>query len=668
MKFYRVLATKRTEKEKNEETKELTSLQKQNIARKTDAFLEEYEDRACIFFVALDKEMDIAACVKDNNVDEKELANRFLGRMEMEYDELSVKEISMESFLNGVRLSYRNRLISDDDKFAEMMGLETFLRERNSFFNEKLSDDKKTIEELKTDVEKYHLSDGYKEELHRILRGKKQTVFLGNPATYCIISKDETARRVMIRDLVSALYKKGRLQSQRYTIISLYNGECTLENLEELYDISQGATLYFRVDDDNFPDGEKNRGYIDVKKVCEIVKKKGAKTLTVFAMETVSDKNRNKLENYMLGVPMLVFTDNTYKKEKAQKVLLSMAQEENFTISEKLLEKVKKTERSYTYGELTELYNVWRAEYMGTDVFPEYKKFVTHVAEEEKQVSKSDAYKKLQEMIGLTQAKKVIDGAIHYFKLQQEYKLRGIEFNRPAMHMCFTGRPGTAKTTVARLVAEILKDNDILSEGKLVEVDRSQLVGRFVGHTAPQVKEMFNKAKGSVLFIDEAYSLVEDRKGSYGTEAINEIVQEMENCREDTIVILAGYPDEMKELLEWNPGMKSRIAFHVSFDDYTENELLDITKLLAKERGMKLDEKAEEKLLSIYAEARKDVGFGNGRFARNLLEKAKFNQANRFMKKDLRFVSDEEICTLVADDFDYEVKQEKSLPRLGFGE
>jgi SpoVK/Ycf46/Vps4 family AAA+-type ATPase len=234
--------------------------------------------------------------------------------------------------------------------------------------------------------------------------------------------------------------------------------------------------------------------------------------------------------------------------------------------------------------------------------------------------------------------------------------------------MCFTGRPGTAKTTVARLVAEILKDNGILSEGKLVEVDRSQLVGKFVGHTAPQVKEMFDKAKGSVLFIDEAYSLVEDRKGSYGSEAINEIVQEMENRREDTIVILAGYPDEMKELLEWNPGMKSRIAFHVSFDDYTEQELLDITKLLAKERGMKLDEKAEEKLLSIYTEARKDKAFGNGRFARNLLEKAKFNQANRFMQMDLQYVSDEEICTLTADDFDYEMRKEENRPRLGFGE
>ena len=667
MKFYRILATSKNEESDEQEVKTLNALQKQKIVRKMDVFLDEYEDRACIFFVSLEKETDVAVCVKDNAVDEKDMAKRFLEVFEIEYDDLSVKEISMETLLNGLRISFRNRLISDDYKLAVMMGLETFLDSRNSFFKEKITDDKKTIEELKSDVERYHLGDGYKEELHRILRGKKRDVFLGNPATYLIVSKEETARRVMIRNLVSALHKKGRLQSKRYTIIDLCNRECSLEKLEEFYDISQGATIYIRVDDDNFPDGEKNHGYLDVKKVCEIVKKKGAKTLTVFAMETISDKNRNKLENYMLGVPMLVFTDNTYKKEKAKNVLLSMAQDENFTISQDLLEKVEKTERSYTYGELTDVYNVWRAEYMGTDVFPEYKKYVTHVEEEEKRVSKSDAYKKLQEMIGLTQAKKVIDGAINYFKLQQEYKLRGIQFNRPAMHMCFTGRPGTAKTTVARLVAEILKDNDILSEGKLVEVDRSQLVGRFVGHTAPQVKEMFDKAKGSVLFIDEAYSLVEDRKGSYGSEAINEIVQEMENRREDTIVILAGYPDEMKELLEWNPGMKSRIAFHVSFDDYTENELLDITKLLAKDRGMKIDKKAEEKLLSIYADARKDKAFGNGRFARNLLEKAKFNQANRFMQKDLRFVSDEDICTLVADDFDYEVKQEETRPRLGFG-
>lgn len=166
--------------------------------------------------------------------------------------------------------------------------------------------------------------------------------------------------------------------------------------------------------------------------------------------------------------------------------------------------------------------------------------------------------------------------------------------------------------------------------------------------------------------VNEAYSLVEDKKGLYGTEAINTIVQEMENRREDTVVILAGYPDEMQSFLEWNPGMKSRIAFHVSFDDYTENELLEITKSLAKDRCMKIEKAAEEKLLSIYADVRKDKAFGNGRFARNLLEQAKFNQANRLVRKDLRFTSDEEICTLTAEDFEYDPKKKDDRPRLGF--
>ena len=149
MKFYRVLATKKIEPESGQEEKELTSLQKQNVARKTDAFLEEYEDRACIFFVSLEKETDMAVCVKDNDVDEKRLAERFLERMDVAYEELTVKEISMETFFNGLRISFRGRLISDDDKMAETMGLETFFCERNDFFNEKISDDKKTIEELK---------------------------------------------------------------------------------------------------------------------------------------------------------------------------------------------------------------------------------------------------------------------------------------------------------------------------------------------------------------------------------------------------------------------------------------------------------------------------------------------------------------------------------------
>lgn len=664
MRFYQAIATLT---EKVSEEKELSSSKKQNIARKTNTFLEEYDERASVFLVAMEKQVEIAVCVMDNGIDEKKLAEKYLLHLDISYGDLSVKEISLTTYMDGARTAYRARLISDDDDYMERVGLESFYNYRNDYYNDKVVDDKKTIEELKTDVERYHLGNSYQEELLRVLSGKNRKTFLGNPANYFIMTKDNMARRVMIRDLISALYRRGRLQSKRYTIVDLTDSDCSLDLLEELYDVNQGATVYLKVYESNFPEGEQHRGALNIKKVCEVVKKKGVKTLTVFSMETPSDKCRNKIENYMLGVPMVVFTDNLYKGEQAKKALLDMAKAEDFTISEELLEKTGKSERSYTHGELTEVYNTWRAEYMGTDVFPEYKKYVTHISEEDKKAQNSDAYKKLQEMIGLTQAKKVIDGAIHYFRLQQEYKSRGIEFNRPAMHMCFTGTPGTAKTTVARLVAEILKDNGILSEGRLLEVGRSQLVGEFVGTTAPKVRNVFQKAKGSVLFIDEAYSLVEDKKGLYGTEAINTIVQEMENRREDTVVILAGYPDEMERLLEWNPGMKSRIAFHVPFEDYTETELLDITRLLAKERGMRLDAGAEEKLISIYADARKDKAFGNGRFARNLLEKAKFNQANRFMKKDLAFVSNEEICTLIADDFDYEVKKEASLPRLGFG-
>lgn len=663
MRFYEVTAE--TEYFGDEENEKIFSDKKKRVLRKTDGFFREHEEDACVFMVVPENKVELAVAIKNGELDETAIATAYLEKLEIPYQNLSVKEISLTAYMQGIRTAYRERLISDDDDFVEHAGLENFWCSREDYFNDKVADDKKTVTDLKADVDKFHLGEGYAEELERVLSGKKRKAFLGNPANYFIITRDDTARRVMARDLISALYKRGRLQSRRYTIINLQDSDCTLAGLEEFYDVNQGATVYLKVAAANFPQGDQSRGILDMKHVCEVVKKKGAKTLTIFSMDEPSDQFRAKIEDYMTGVPLVTFTDVLYKKESARKAMSDMAAAENFKIPEEMLEKVEKSERAYTYGELVEAYNVWRAEYMGSEVFPEYKNFVTHVSEEAQAVKRSDAYATLQKMIGLTNAKKVIDGAIDYFRLQREIKKRGIPFNRPAMHMCFTGYPGTAKTTVARLVAEILKDNDVLSEGKLIEVGRGQLVGEYVGHTAPRVREAFKRAKGSVLFIDEAYSLVDDRKGSYGSEAINTIVQEMENRREDTLVILAGYPDEMKQLLEWNPGMKSRVAFHVHFDDYTEVELLDITKLIAEERGMLLDKSAEEKLLKIFANARKDKAFGNGRFARNLLEQAKFTQAKRILKMDLRFVSDDELRTLTADDFDYETKTETER-KFGF--
>lgn len=194
---------------------------------------------------------------------------------------------------------------------------------------------------------------------------------------------------------------------------------------------------------------------------------------------------------------------------------------------------------------------------------------------------------------------------------------------------------------------------------------RADIVGRYVGETAPLVKSTFQRAKGCVLFIDEAYSLVDDRKGLYGDEAINTIVQEMENHRDDVIVIFAGYKNEMQAFLERNPGLNSRIAFHVPFENYSEAELLDITKSIASKTGYTINENATEKLLSIFKSAKSDDSFGNGRFARNLLERAEFEHSNRIKEKDIRFVSDDELTTLNAEDFVYENTREEPR-RIGF--
>jgi SpoVK/Ycf46/Vps4 family AAA+-type ATPase len=170
------------------------------------------------------------------------------------------------------------------------------------------------------------------------------------------------------------------------------------------------------------------------------------------------------------------------------------------------------------------------------------------------------------------------------------------------MHMVFTGNPGTAKTTVARLFARIMRENGLLSRGHLVEVGRSDLVGKYVGWTAPAVQKKFKEASGGVLFIDEEYSLATENAGSFGEEAINTIVQEMENRRDELVVIFAGYPDEMEKFLQSNPGLRSRIAFHVPFADYGTEELCQIAKYQASKLELRLTDDAVEKVSEFYLE------------------------------------------------------------------
>ncbi len=278
-----------------------------------------------------------------------------------------------------------------------------------------------------------------------------------------------------------------------------------------------------------------------------------------------------------------------------------------------------------------------------------------------------DLRAELDSYIGLAEIKREVNNLINMATVFQRRKENDLPNTDFSLHMVFTGNPGTAKTTVARLFARIMKENDILSHGNLIEVGRGDLVGKYVGWTAKAVQRKFREAKGGVLFIDEAYSLLDGQENSYGDEAINTIVQEMENCRDSTVVIFAGYPGPMEEFLARNPGLRSRIAFHVPFEDYSEEELYSIAELLASAKGLRLGPGVREKLLPILRESMRVPDFGNGRFVRGLVEKAAMCQASRLLRVDVDSLTDRELRILLPEDFAVpEVPKRAEPRRIGF--
>ena len=276
------------------------------------------------------------------------------------------------------------------------------------------------------------------------------------------------------------------------------------------------------------------------------------------------------------------------------------------------------------------------------------------------------AKKELDNMIGLASVKEIIHKAIAHYKLNKLCIDKGIAREKVSLHMVFTGNPGTAKTTVARLFAEIMNDENVLATGVFVEVGRADLVGDHAGSTALLVKKKFSEAQGGVLFIDEAYSLCDCCENGFGDEAINTIVQEMENHRDDVIVIFAGYTEPMHQFLDRNPGMLSRIAFQVEFKDYTTNELCDIMKLMVSEKQMKITDAAMNKLRKNFNIIRGENDYGNGRFVRKTLEEAEMNLAERVLKFKESEITTELITTIEECDIPKLSTKNKTIRHIGF--
>ena len=241
--------------------------------------------------------------------------------------------------------------------------------------------------------------------------------------------------------------------------------------------------------------------------------------------------------------------------------------------------------------------------------------------------------KELNDLVGLAPVKEYVFGLADNIQVQQRRAAAGLKTASLSMHMIFTGNPGTGKTTIARLVAKYLKAIGALKGGQLVEVSRGDLVGRYTGHTAPLTNSVIESALGGVLFIDEAYSLYRGEQDSFGLEAIDTLVKGMEDHRDELVVILAGYTKEMETFLTANSGLASRFPNKIEFPDYTADELLDITNVLARGKGYRLAESCTEPLRGYYERRQAEDArtAGNGRLARNTLEKAIFHQSRRLV-------------------------------------
>ncbi|MBR6873879.1 MAG: AAA family ATPase [Ruminococcus sp.] len=591
-------------------------------------------------------------------IDELMLRAGISGRTEQE--EITVKALERLS-----HTGFRNTFDFDSDDL-DAFGISDLTRSHYPP-EEKLAKEY-TPTELKKSAELGLYADSFLPEIGRIGLPAVIENAQGHPVHYIV--RTGCSMKVCDR-LIDTLHRHGRLGSRRYVVIDSRLFRYGLD-AESLFRIASGGTVVFDLSDMEEPQNGTATANMLPAEIYDLIKEHKRGTLVIFALPNCLETQGEKIKNALPELTFVEITERLAMNNEAKKLLRAFAKADKVKADRELLSAVAK-DTGYYANDLRQLYDVWYTNALKTKIYPQYSDFKKNVELDRSTAPTGDAYTKLSEMIGLTEVKKMIDQAVNYSRVQKRFAERGMPNAKRAMHMVFTGAPGTAKTTVARLFAQILKDNEVLSVGDLIECGRKDLVGQFVGWTAVQVKNLFKRAKGSVLFIDEAYSLVDDRSGSFGDEAINTIVQEMENAREDTVVIFAGYPKEMNEFIERNPGLRSRITFYVDFPDYSAEELYDITKLIVKNNKYKLAEDARDVLIPIFEKALLSGDFGNGRYARNLVEQAQLAQAMRLSKCDLGRLSGDELLTLTAEDFaeigtnKIKEKDEPVRRRIGFG-
>ncbi len=274
----------------------------------------------------------------------------------------------------------------------------------------------------------------------------------------------------------------------------------------------------------------------------------------------------------------------------------------------------------------------------------------TTITEKDDSDSLEILIKELDNMVGLEKIKTFVKEVNAYIEIQKKRKDEHLLTNALVMHMIFKGNPGTGKTTVARLLGKVFLKMGVLEKGHLIEVERADLVGEYIGHTAVKVRDHIRRALGGILFIDEAYSLVRGGEKDFGKEAIDALVKGMEDHKENLILILAGYHDEMELFIKSNPGLKSRFPIHIDFPDYELDDLIRIGELMVEKREYKLSMSAKAKLAKIITKKRMEDKMlsGNARLVRNIIERAIRKHAVRLQK--ITALSKDDLMTIRGED------------------
>lgn len=365
------------------------------------------------------------------------------------------------------------------------------------------------------------------------------------------------------------------------------------------------------------------------KDILKLIKKYPRKIFILIDGEKYRDWEMGMFENLITWE----FEVNEFSKEDKEKYITSFLKENKLSIEKSAAFINKLSTKQYEEIKSDLLNIVIQAKSKNvkkiTDRFIQQEIKNLHLGKLKNNKTIENPQKELEEMIGIQAVKKQVSQIINYIKVNKQ------KGNLPMLHMCFQGRPGTGKTTVARILGELFAQEKILSEnGKFVEVHGRDLIAKFVGWTSDLVKRKIKEAEGGVLFIDEAYSLNPGDKHGFEDEAIATLLKEMEDKRDNICVILAGYTDEMNDLLKSNPGFDSRIQFKIDFPDYTDDELYEIFKLMAKAEDYKISPNVKNILIEIFQKERKQETFANARTVRNLFEKVKFEQADRVVSEN----------------------------------